>query len=69
MQTTLQQFSDNNILNQDELIFIDLKVAIQAISQHNPKPIMVNETRKFIYILSSRGNLITAQWLLCSWWS
>lgn len=69
MQTTLQQFSDNNILNQDELIFIDLKVAIQAISQHNPKSIMVNETRKFIYILSSRGNLITAQWVLCSWWS
>lgn len=61
MQTTLQQFSDNNILNQDELIFIDLKVAIQAISQHNPKSIMVDETRKFIYILSSRGNLITAQ--------
>ena len=52
---TLQHHKDNNVTNQ-VAIFIDSKEAIQAISHHDAKSVMVCGTQKPIHQLSSKGN-------------
>lgn len=63
MYLALQHLKGSNLSNQAVVICTDSKTIIQAISQHNPKLVMINETQKYAHILRSSGNLITAQWV------
>ena len=63
MYLALQHLKGSNLSNQAVVIFTDSKTTIQAISQHNAKSVMINETQKYVHILRSSGNLITAQWV------
>ena len=63
MYLALQLLKGSNLSNQAVVIFTDSKTTIQSISQHNAKLVMINETQKYVHILRSSGNLITAQWV------